>query len=75
MSEPDEKVVLVEQLRDFRRKVVKGEPVHDDELKDAIARLRRLRDTTSSVAKKSATKKAVKKITQADAEDLLKDLL
>jgi benzoyl-CoA reductase/2-hydroxyglutaryl-CoA dehydratase subunit BcrC/BadD/HgdB len=71
----DDKETLVEQLRDYRRRIVNGGEVTDEELRDSIAKLRQLRDSTSSVAKTAATRKAVKKVTTADAEDLLKDLL
>jgi hypothetical protein len=71
----DDKAVLVEQLRDYRRRIAKGEEVSDDEIKDGIAKLRQLRDTTAPKAKAAATKKASKKVTTVDAENLLGDLL
>ena len=71
----DAKIEIVEKLRDFRRRIVKGETVSDDELKESIKLLRELRDTTSKEAKKPAVKKAASKVTQADAIDLLQDLL
>lgn len=73
MSDP--KIEIVEKLRDFRRRIVKGETVSDDELKESIKLLRELRDTTSKEAKKPAAKKAASKVTQADAINLLQDLL
>lgn len=66
---------IVELLADFRKRVVKGEEVTDEELKDSIERLRRLRDKTAPVAKAKATKKAVKSMTASEAQDLLGDLL
>lgn len=66
---------LVELLADFRKRVVKGEEVTDEELKDSIERLRRLRDKTAPVAKAKAAKKAVKTMTASEAQDLLGDLL
>lgn len=75
MTQVDAKMELVGKLRDFRRRIVAGEDVADEELRDAIKALRELRDTTSKAAKKPAAKKAASKITHADATDLLKDLL
>lgn len=71
----DETVVLVEQLADFRKRVVAGEEVTDEELRDSIARLRRLRDKTKAPVRKAAAKKAASKVTRVDAESILKDLL
>jgi benzoyl-CoA reductase/2-hydroxyglutaryl-CoA dehydratase subunit BcrC/BadD/HgdB len=66
---------IVELLADFRKRVVKGEEVTDEELRDSIERLRRLRDKTAPVAKAKAVKKAVKSMTADQASDLLGDLL
>ena len=71
----DEKPRIIEKLRDYRQRNVRGEEISDEELKESIALLRQLRDTTAPKAKAAATKKATKKITHADATDLLKDLL
>lgn len=70
-----EKVVLLEQLSDFRKRVAAGEELSSEELRDSVSRLQKLRDKTSASVKKSSTKKAASKITRTDAEDLLGDLL
>lgn len=93
--------VIVDQLSDFRKRVVKCEEltksiqkaksagestaeleeqltkltVTDEELKESIERLRKLRDKTAPVAKAKATKAAVKTMDASKAAGLLGDLL
>lgn len=64
-----------QSLNDFRHRVIKGEQVSEDELKNAIRYLANLR---SGVADSTTVPKAPKKsLAQAKAEaaDLLKDFL
>lgn len=66
---------LANQLADFRRKVVNGETVSDEELRDAINKLRTFRDKTAMPVKEAAAKKAVKKVAKKDVDDFFGDLL
>lgn len=67
--------LVADQLADFRKRVVRGEDVSDDELRDAIHKLQTFRSTTAKAAGAKATKSATKKMTKDEAKDLLGDLL
>lgn len=66
---------IATKLADFRKKVIKGEEVSDEELRDAINDLRTFRDKTAMPVKEAAAKKAVKKTSKQEANDFFKDLL
>jgi len=65
-------------INDLRRRIVKGETVSDEELREAIAALHQFRDATvPAVAKKKVDKASKKsaKMSKAESLDFLKDLL
>lgn len=66
---------LATQLADFRKKVVNGETVSDEELHDAINKLRTFRDKTAMPVKEAAAKKATKRVAKKDVDDFFGDLL
>lgn len=76
---PENELDLIKQLSDFRQKVMRGEEVTDEELRDSIQRLQTFRDKTAKPVKEKAAKaagSAVKKtMTKTKANDLLSDLL
>jgi L-fucose mutarotase/ribose pyranase (RbsD/FucU family) len=67
------------QVKDLRRRVVRGDDVSDSELKEAILALQSFRNKVEPAAKASSTAKAKTKaepkVTSQDAADLLSDLL
>lgn len=71
----DLQAVLVKDLADFRRRILKGEEVTDEELRDSIKRLRMLRDKTAKPLKAKSDKKAATKLSATEAQGLLGDLL
>jgi len=76
---PQSELDLIAKLSDFRQRVMKGEEVSDEELKESIEMLQKFRDKTAKPIKEAKEKSAgaaVKKtMTKAKAADLLGDLL
>lgn len=66
---------LANQLADFRKKVVNGEEVTDEELAAAINKLRTFRDKTAMPVKEAAAKKATKRVAKKDVDDFFGGLL
>ena len=67
---------LAVELADFRKRIVNGETVTDEELAQAISKLRTFRDKTAAPIKEVAQKKAVKKVTtKKEVDDFFGDLL
>ncbi len=66
---------LANELADFRKRIVNGETVTDEELAQAINKLRTFRDKTAAPVKAAAVKKATAKVTKKDANDFFGDLL
>lgn len=67
---------LAAELADFRKKVVAGQPVTDQELQVAIQKLRTFRDRTAMPIKEAAATKAVKKrSTKKDVDEFFGGLL
>lgn len=79
MSETNAFVDPLAEVKDLRRRVVRGEDVSDEELKDAILKLQSFRNKVEPKATEKSTAKATKaaapKVTSQDATDLLSDLL
>lgn len=78
MAEKSPKEIqVITVLTDFRKKVIEqGEDaVTDEELKEAIALLRSMRDTTAMPLKEKAVKRATKAVTKKNADDFFGDLL
>lgn len=78
MAEKTQKeLAVVATLTDFRKKVIEqGEDaVTDEELKEAIAQLRTMRDTTAMPLKEKAVKRAAKAVTKKKADEFFGDLL
>lgn len=79
MSEQSGFVDPLAQVKDLRRRVVRGDDVSDAELKDAILALQTFRNKVEPAAKAKSTaaakSKAEPKVTSQDAADLLSDLL
>ncbi|QGH73603.1 MAG: hypothetical protein [Siphoviridae sp. ct7UA22] len=65
---------VVTELADFRRRVLAGEDIPDEELQKAIEKLRTFREKTAEPIKKVAVKKAATKTTKKEALDFFKDL-
>lgn len=79
MAEQNAFVDPLAQVKDLRRRVVRGEDVSDEELKEAILALQSFRNKVEPKATEKSTAKATKaatpKVTSQDATDLLSDLL
>lgn len=79
MSEEIKKNPL-EVMKDYRKRIVAGEDLSDEELREGIAALHQFRTQQAGISKeKVAKEKAVKpstaKITNKSATSLLEDLL
>lgn len=76
---PQSELDLISELSDFRQRVMRGEEITDEELKESIIKLQTFRDKTAKPIKAKAEKKAVstvkKSMTKEKANDLLGDLL
>jgi hypothetical protein len=76
---PQSELDLIAELSDFRQRVMRGEEVTDEELKESIQKLQTFRDKTAKPIKEKAEKKAAstvkKSMTKQKANDMLADLL
>jgi isochorismate hydrolase len=74
-EKPQAELDVIKQLADFRQRVVNGETVSDEELRDAIEKLKTFRDKTATPIKATAQKKAAKSTTKKEVADFFGDLL
>ena len=71
----------LEVMKDYRKRIVAGEDLSDEELKEGIAALHAFRTQQAGVSKDkpkkeaAAPKASASKVTKKAAEDLLGDLL
>lgn len=66
----------LQQINDFRQKILKGEPVTEEELRDNIQRLANIRQGAASTIQVKEPKAPVdKKLSKEKAKSILGDLL
>lgn len=80
MAEKSEsEIEVMTKLSDMRKRVMEGQDISDEELKQSIALLQSFRDKTAKPIKEKKEKavktKAASRTTQAEARNLLSDLL